>query len=64
MPILNKQNEEEIKRYEKYISSYDGSSLMQSLNWARSKFGWIQEAVYLEENGEISLQGSLYSSPL
>lgn len=53
MPILNKQNEEEVKKYESYISTYDGSSLMQSLNWAKVKFGWIQEAVYLEENDEI-----------
>lgn len=53
MPILNKQNEEDVKRYEKFISEYDGSSLMQSLNWASVKFGWIQEAIYLEENNEI-----------
>ncbi len=53
MPILNKQNEEEVRRYESYISSYDGSSLMQSLNWAKSKFGWMQEAIYLEEDGTI-----------
>jgi len=53
MPILNKQNEKDVKRYEEYISSYDGSSLMQSLNWAKVKFGWIQEAVYIEEDGNI-----------
>ena len=53
MPILDKQNEEIVKKYESYISTFDGSSLMQSLNWAKVKFGWIQEAVYLEENDEI-----------
>lgn len=53
MPILNKQNEKQVKKYESYVSTYDGASLMQSLNWAKVKFGWIQEAVYLEENGEI-----------
>lgn len=53
MPILDKQNIEEVNKYEKYISSYDGSSLMQSLNWIKVKFNWIQEGVYIEENGKI-----------
>ena len=48
MPILDKQNIEEVNKYEKYISSYDGSSLMQSLNWIKVKFNWIQEGVYIE----------------
>ena len=53
MPILDKQNEKEIKKYENFVSTYDGASLMQSLNWAKVKFGWIQEAVYIEENKKI-----------
>lgn len=53
MPILDKQNEKQVKKYESYVSTFDGASLMQSLNWAKVKFGWIQEAVYIEENGEI-----------
>lgn len=53
MPILNKQDKEEVKRYEEYIKNYDGASLMQSLNWAKVKNNWIQEAVFLEEEGII-----------
>lgn len=53
MPILNKQDKQEVKRYEEYIKNYDGASLMQSLNWAKVKNNWIQEAVFLEEGGII-----------
>lgn len=53
MPILDKQNEKDVNRYEEYVRNYDGSSLMQSLNWIKVKTNWIQEAVYLEDNGKI-----------
>lgn len=53
MPILDKQNEEQVKKYELFISSYEGSSLMQSIRWGKVKFDWIQEGVYIEENNEI-----------
>ena len=54
MPILDKQDEKKVSEYEKFIKSYEnGSSLMQSLNWGKVKFSWIQEGVYLEEDGKI-----------
>lgn len=53
MPILDKQNEVERNRYETFIKTYEGASLMQSLCWGKVKFNWEQEGVYLEENGEI-----------
>ncbi len=54
MPILNKQDDKKVKEYEEFIKKYEkGSSLMQSLNWGKVKFSWIQEGVYLEENGKI-----------
>lgn len=53
MPIVNKENQEEMKKYETYISSYEGASLMQSIHWAKAKFEWIPEYVYLEENGKV-----------
>ena len=54
MPILNKQDEKKVKEYEEFIKKYDkGSSLMQSLNWGKVKFTWIQEGVYLEKNKKI-----------
>lgn len=54
MPILDKQDEKKVSEYENFIKSYEnGSSLMQSLNWGKVKFSWIQEGVYLEEDGKI-----------
>ena len=53
MPILNKENNEDLKKYENFVSSYAGSSLMQSIYWAKSKFEWTPEYVYIEENGKI-----------
>lgn len=53
MPIVNKDNTNELKRYEDFVSSYNGASLMQSTYWSKSKFEWIPEYVYIEEDGEI-----------
>lgn len=54
MPILDKNNKEQVEKYEHFIKNYEsGSSLMQSLKWGRVKSNWIQEAVYIEEDGKI-----------
>lgn len=59
MPILNKQNNEEVKKYKEFVDNYPTSSLMQSMNWADVKKGWESEYVYLEENGQIVMAMSL-----
>lgn len=53
MPIINKDNEKELKEYEEFISTFNGSSLMQSINWANSKFDWIPEYVYIKDDEKI-----------
>lgn len=53
MPIINKDNKKELERYEEYVSNYDGASLMQSIHWAKSKFDWKSEYVYIEKEGKI-----------
>ena len=53
MPILDKNNNEQVEKYNKYIQTYSGASAMQDLNWVKMKFSWKQEAVYLEENDKI-----------
>ena len=53
MPILNKQDENEIKEYEKFLKEQKIVNLMQTLNWARVKSDWENEIVYLRENGKI-----------
>lgn len=53
MPIINKEDKNEMQRYEEFVSSYNGSSLMQSIYWEKSKFDWISEYIYIEEDGKI-----------
>ncbi|MDD2627960.1 MAG: peptidoglycan bridge formation glycyltransferase FemA/FemB family protein [Clostridia bacterium] len=53
MSILDKTNNEQVKRYCDFIENYRGASLMQSYNWADVKSEWESEYVYIEENDEI-----------
>ena len=52
MPILDINSKEQVKRYEKFLKD-NNASAMQDLKWGKVKSNWIQEAVYIEENGEI-----------
>lgn len=54
MPILDKNNKEQVKKYNEFVRKYDGASFMQDLVWGKVKSNWIQEAVYIEENGKIT----------
>ena len=53
MPILDKNNKEKVEEYDNFIKKYKDASLMQDLGWIKVKKGWIQEAVYIEENSKI-----------
>lgn len=53
MPILDKNNKEQIKKYEEFIRSQERTSALQDLNWAKVKKGWDFEAVYIEKNESI-----------
>ena len=59
MPILNKENIEEVRKYKEFVNNFNGSSLMQSMNWADVKDGWESEYVYIEEKGLIVMAMSL-----
>ncbi len=59
MSILDKENQEEVKRYKEFVDGYSSASLMQSMNWADVKKGWESEYIYLEENGEIVMAFSV-----
>jgi len=59
MPILNKENKEEVIKYKEFVDNYRGASLMQSMNWADVKKGWDSEYVYIEEDGQIVMAISL-----
>lgn len=59
MPILNKENLEEVRKYKEFVDNYSGASLMQSMSWANVKEGWDSEYVYIEEDGKIVMAMSL-----
>ena len=52
MPILDKNNKKDVKRYEEFLIK-NKAVAMQDLNWAKVKDTWKNEVVYIEENGEI-----------
>ncbi len=53
MAILDKTNNEQVKKYRDFIENYRGASLMQSYNWVNVKSEWESEYIYIEENNEI-----------
>ncbi len=53
MPILDKNDKKQVERYIEFLNNSEYTRLTQSLEWGRVKKDWKQEAVYLEENGNI-----------
>ncbi len=53
MPILDKNNEHELEKYNEFVRKYHGASLMQDISWSLVKTDWKNEIVYIEENGKI-----------
>ena len=53
MPILDKQNKEQVEKYNNFVRNYKGASLMQDINWADVKTEWINEIVYIEKDSKI-----------
>src|SRR5574344_434995 len=53
MPILNKENKDEIKKYKEYIQNSKYARLTQAIEWTKVKKNWEYEIVYLEENSKI-----------
>lgn len=53
MPILNKEDESEVKKYRQFLNSSKYSRLTQSLEWGKVKNNWQHEVVYVEKDGNI-----------
>lgn len=64
MPVLDFNNEEEVKEYEDFILNHEGTSFMQDLNWGKVKSNWKQEAIYLKEDGKIVAAMMLLIQPV
>ena len=60
MPTLDKNDKEQVSRYNDFVRSRDKVSCLQDLNWAYVKSReWKSEAIYLESNGNIIAAMSL-----
>ncbi len=59
MPILDKNNVEDVKRYETFMRNAPTRSITQDPNWANVKDDWGNEQVYVERDGEIVAAMSL-----
>ncbi|WP_161878998.1 lipid II:glycine glycyltransferase FemX [Alkalibacterium sp. MB6] len=54
MPILDRDNEAQVGKYESFVRNHPNKSIMQDPAWSHIKNDWGSEYVYLEnENGEI-----------
>lgn len=53
MPVLNKENKEEVERYKEFLNKSKYTRLTQTIEWSIVKKNWSNEIVYLEENEEI-----------
>jgi lipid II:glycine glycyltransferase (peptidoglycan interpeptide bridge formation enzyme) len=52
LPILDKKDNIQVEKYNKFLKD-NNASAMQDLRWGKVKSNWLQEAIYLEENGNI-----------
>lgn len=52
MPVLDKNNKKQVEKYNKFLKD-NNASAMQDLRWVKVKSNWLQEAVYLEDSGNI-----------
>ena len=60
MPILDKNDESMVKKYNEFVRNREHTSALQDLNWAYvKKEEWTHEAVYLEKNGNITAAMSM-----
>ena len=53
MPILDKNNKEQVEKYKEFLNTNEYTRLTQTLEWGSVKNDWKQEIVYLEEEGKI-----------
>ena len=53
MALLDKKNEEDVRRYDEFVRNSKFRSVTQDRLWSEVKSDWGNEHIYLEENGEI-----------
>ena len=54
MPILDKADINKVRAYQEFVQNSPYTHAMQAPAWAKVKNNWINEYVYLEEDGKIT----------
>ena len=52
MPILDKADINQVRAYQEFVQNSPYTHAMQAPAWAKVKNNWINEYVYLEEDGK------------
>ena len=53
MSLIDKNNINDIKKYEDFVSTHENGSFTQSINWPKAKQGWGYEAIVIEKDGVV-----------
>jgi len=64
VPILDKNNQSLVERYNAFIRKSEHGNITQDLNWSIVKKDWKNEQIYIEKNGEIVGAISLLIKPI
>lgn len=64
MPILDKNNTEQLTKYLQFIKTSPYTSATQSLSWINVKENWKNEQVYIEKDEKIVAAASILIKPL
>lgn len=59
MPVLDKNNPQEVARYQAFVTASPHRSVMQDMAWSKVKKDWGCEYVYLERDGALVAAMSL-----
>ncbi|MGR3742443.1 lipid II:glycine glycyltransferase FemX [Companilactobacillus sp. DQM5] len=59
MPIVDLNNNEELKKYEEFVRNAPYTSVTQDVGWSHVKNNWEPMYVYLEKDGEITAAMSI-----
>lgn len=59
MPVLDKANDLEVKKYNDFIRNSEFANVLQDKNWSLVKKEWFNEQIYIERDGKIVAAMSL-----
>lgn len=64
MPIIDKNNKEQLKKYEEYVKSIEDTHFIQDPRWSKVHTNLKAEFVTVEENNKIIISATVYIRPI